>query len=177
MTAIDLVALDATSLAEKVRCREISARRLLEATISRIDELDPRVNAFRVVLREQALSEVDRVDALSDAELAERPLAGVPVAIKDDTDVAGQSTMWGSAANRLVRQGDARIVARLRSAGAVVIGKTNVPCSQQCTGTASTFANAIPGATSFLVELPGSSQVTAAMVRTHANALLTIAVM
>jgi len=85
--------------------------------------------------------------------------------------------MWGSAANRGVRQGDARIVARLRSAGAVVIGKTNVPCSQLCTGTASTFANAIPGATSFLVELPGSSQVTAAMVRTHANALLTIAVM
>ena len=64
-----------------------------------------------------------------------------------------------------------------RSTGAVVIGKTNVPCSQQCAGTASTFANAIPGATSFLVELPGSSQVTAAMVRTHTNALLTIAVM
>jgi hypothetical protein len=46
-----------------------------------------------------------------------------------------------------------------------------------CTGSASTFANSVPGATSFLVELPGSSKVTAAMVRTHAEAILTISVM
>jgi protein MpaA len=53
----------------------------------------------------------------------------------------------------------------------------NVPCSQRCTGTASTFANSIPGATSFLVELPGSSKVTKAMVERHAAAILTVAVM
>jgi protein MpaA len=59
----------------------------------------------------------------------------------------------------------------------VGLGTGDVPCSQRCTGTASTFANTIPGATSFLVELPGSSRVTPAMIRTHANAVLTVAVM
>jgi protein MpaA len=59
----------------------------------------------------------------------------------------------------------------------VGLGTGNVPCSQMCTGTASTFANSVPGATSFLVELPGSSKVTAAMLRTHAGAILTISVM
>jgi len=59
----------------------------------------------------------------------------------------------------------------------VGLGTGNVACSQMCTGTASTFANSLPGATSFLVELPGSAKVTPAMIQTHANAILTIAVM
>lgn len=59
----------------------------------------------------------------------------------------------------------------------VGLGTGNVPCSQRCTGTASSFANSVPGATSFLVELPGSARVTPAMVRTHAEAILTVAVM
>jgi hypothetical protein len=59
----------------------------------------------------------------------------------------------------------------------VGLGTGDVPCSQRCTGTASTYANSVPGATSFLVELPGSSQVTSSMVRRHANAVLTVSVM
>lgn len=54
-------------------------------------------------------------------------MAGVPVAIKDDTDVAGQSTMWGTPVDRGPREADAVVVQRLRAAGAIVIGKTNVP--------------------------------------------------
>ena len=127
MTTIDLVTLDATEQAAKVRSRTISAWQLVEATLARIDEIDPLVNAFRIVMSEQALAEAERIDSLPDAELARLTLAGVPVAIKDDTDVAGQSTMWGSAVDRGVSESDAEVVSRLRRAGAVIIGKTNVP--------------------------------------------------
>lgn len=125
--SIDLTALDATAQAQMVHTRAISARRLVEATLQRIDEIDPTLNAFRVVTAAQALDDADRIDSLSDRELAALPLAGVPVAIKDDTDVAGQSTMWGSSIDRGVRSNDAEVVDRLRTAGATIIGKTNVP--------------------------------------------------
>ena len=127
MTPIDLTALDATAQAALVRSRTISACALITATLERIDGIDPMVNAFRVVTGRDALADADRVDARSDAELATLPLAGVPVAIKDDTDVAGQSTMWGTTIDRGICDADAEVVARLRRAGAIVIGKTNVP--------------------------------------------------
>lgn len=127
MIDVDLVALDATALSELVRARQVPARRLIEMTLRRIGDLDPTVNAYRTVLREQALAEADGVDALSDDELAVLPLAGVPVAIKDDTDVAGQVTAWGSGVDRGRCRSDAVVVRRLRQAGAVIIGKTNVP--------------------------------------------------
>ena len=127
MTDLDLVALDATAQAELVRSREISARQLTEAILRRIDELEPTVNAFRVVMAEEALAEADRIDALPDADVATLPLAGVPVAIKDDTDVAGQTTAWGSAANRGTCVRDSEVVRRIRDSGATIIGKTNVP--------------------------------------------------
>jgi amidase len=127
MTSMDLVASDATALAEMVRTREVTSRALVEATLRRIDDLDPTINAFRVVTDEDALATADRIDALPDAERSRLPLAGVPVAIKDDTDVAGQSTAWGSRADRGRCERDSEVVARLRTAGAVIIGKTNVP--------------------------------------------------
>jgi amidase len=127
MTQIDLAALDATAQAEMVRSRVISARQLVEATLQRIDEIEPMVNAFRAVTAGQALTDADGIDSLTDAQLATLPLAGVPVAIKDDTDVAGQSTMWGSAVDRGASENDAEVVRRLRRAGATIIGKTNVP--------------------------------------------------
>ena len=127
MTQTELTDLDATAQAEMVRSRVISARQLVEAALRRIDEIEPMVNAFRVVTAGQALTDADGIDSLTDAELARLPLAGVPVAIKDDTDVAGQSTMWGSAIDRGVSDNDAEVVRRLRRAGATFIGKTNVP--------------------------------------------------
>jgi len=127
MTQIDLTALDATRQAQMVRSRTISARELVKATLARIDDVDPMVNAFRVVMAEQALADAERIDSLPDAERAELQLAGVPVAIKDDTDVAGESTMWGSVMDRGICETDAEVVSRLRQQGAVIIGKTNVP--------------------------------------------------
>jgi amidase len=127
MTDLDLTAQDATALAEKVRTRVLTARRLTEATLRRIGELEPVINAFRVVMADEALAAADRIDALSDEELSILPLAGIPIAIKDDTDVAGQATAWGSRADRGVCHRDAEVVGRLRQAGASIIGKTNVP--------------------------------------------------
>lgn len=127
MAPIDLISLDATEQAAMVRSRVISAKQLVEATLARINDIEPRVNAFRVVMTEQALAEADRIDARPEVELAGLRLAGVPVAIKDDTDVIGQSTMWGSSVDRGVCENDAEVVSRLRRAGAVIIGKTNVP--------------------------------------------------
>lgn len=127
MTQIDLTAVDATAQAEMVRSRVCSARQLVEATLQRIEHLEPTVNAFRVVTRDQALVDAEWIDSLPDVEVAALPLAGLPVAIKDDTDLAGQSTMWGSAADRGACENDAEVVRRLRRAGATIIGKPNVP--------------------------------------------------
>lgn len=118
---------DATELAARVRSRSLPARRLVEDTLQRIAAVDRQVNAFRVVTAESALMEADRIDVLSDVELTDLALAGVPLAVKDDTDVAGLSTMWGTAVDRGVCDRDAVVVERLRRAGAIIIGKTNVP--------------------------------------------------
>jgi amidase len=113
---------DAVTQAELVRDGKVSARELTEAMLRRIAEFDSRLNVYRVVLAEQARRDA----ALVDSGDKQGPLAGVPVAIKDDTDVAGELTAWGSDANDSSAAVDADVVARLRSAGAVIVGKTNV---------------------------------------------------
>ncbi len=83
-----------------VRSGTVRARDLVEATLGRIEQLDGTINAYRVVMTDSALATADRIDALTEADRIDLPLAGVPVAIKDDTDVAGQTTAWGSGAER-----------------------------------------------------------------------------
>ncbi|CAN5849759.1 MAG: amidase family protein [Ilumatobacteraceae bacterium] len=73
------------------------------------------------------LDAADRIDELSKSDRMFLPLAGVPLAVKDDTDVAGQITAWGSKTDRGTCEHDSEVVARLRHAGAVIIGKTTVP--------------------------------------------------
>ena len=109
---------------------EITARELVELYLARIERYDPLLNAFRVVRPERALLEADQADARrragGEGEQA-RPLLGVPVAVKDDIDVAGEVTAFGTRANERPAAADAEIVRRLRAAGAIVIGKTSVP--------------------------------------------------
>lgn len=126
---LDLRGADATDIAARVRSGEVSAGRVVEEALRRIEAVDHDINAFRAVLMAEAQAEADRIDALPSVELAELALAGVPVVIKDDTDVAGHSfpTMWGTNVDRGVCDRDADVVGRLRQAGAVIIGKTNVP--------------------------------------------------
>ncbi|MEU9031787.1 amidase [Streptomyces sp. NPDC048383] len=124
----ELVFLGAARQAELVRAGKVSARRLVEATLRRAERLD-RLGAFRVLLGERALAEADARDAALAAggPDAAGPLLGVPVAIKDELDVAGEVTGFGGAANLTPAPHDAEAVRRLRAAGAVIIGKTTMP--------------------------------------------------
>jgi amidase len=114
--------------AELIASKEVSPRELVDACLERIEELNPRLNAFRVVFAERARAEAQQAEGRLGAGGAEdRPLLGVPVAIKDDVDVAGEVTARGSRAHGPAATHDAEVVSRLRAAGAIVIGKTNVP--------------------------------------------------
>ncbi|HVP03956.1 MAG TPA: amidase [Solirubrobacteraceae bacterium] len=127
MDAIELVYAGAAEQARLIRDGEVTARELVEATLARIEALNPRLNAYRVVFADRALAEADQADARSAAG-QERPLLGVPVSIKDDADVAGATTAWGSlATSEEPRRADSDVVTRLRAAGAIVIGKTLTP--------------------------------------------------
>ena len=106
---------------------ELSAREVLEESLRRIDELNPRLNAFTQVLADAARAEADERDvALARGEQA-GPLHGVPVAIKEELDVAGCVTTYGGRANTRPATADSEVVRRLRAAGAVIVGKTAMP--------------------------------------------------
>src|SRR5690554_2304247 len=89
----ELVGLSARELAERVRRREVSAEEVVAAHLAKIEALDGRIGAFQLVRAEKALAEARVVDARED--LATLPLAGVPVAIKDNVDVDGEPTRHG----------------------------------------------------------------------------------
>lgn len=116
----------AAEIAAAVREKRVTPREVVAQHLARIEALDGRIGAFRTVRAEAALTEADEVAGR--ANLAELPLAGVPVAIKDNLAVRGESTRNGSAATPEAPAGaDHVTVARLRAAGAVVVGLTNVP--------------------------------------------------
>jgi amidase len=114
------------ALGQLVRAREATPRELVELFLARIEALDPRLNAFRVVLGEQALAEAD---AALERGTPDGPLAGVPIAVKDDLAVAGQVATRGMGPANWPAPAaqDAEPVRRLRAAGAIPIGITNVP--------------------------------------------------
>src|SRR5437588_7182484 len=112
--------------AEMVRAREVYPLELVQVYLERIERLDPKLNAFRVVLGERALVEARQAEGRVGAGEA-RPLLGVPVAVKDNLDLAGEFTGDGSAAHPGPAGADSEQVRRLREAGAIIIGKTNLP--------------------------------------------------
>lgn len=115
-----------TRQAEMVAGGEVSARRLVEVSLARIDAAQPRLGAFRCVRHEAALAEADEADRR--AATGERlPLLGVPVAIKDDMDLADETTRFGCAGTFEPKDGDGEVARRLKAAGAVIVGKTNTP--------------------------------------------------
>lgn len=105
---------------------DIAVGQVVEDCLNRIAERDAALNAFSVVLAEQARAESARLDAAWAPE-GLGPLYGVPIAIKEEIDVAGCVTTFGGRANSTPAVADAELVRRLRAAGAVVIGKTNMP--------------------------------------------------
>ena len=112
--------------AELIRAGEISSVELVELYLERIGRLEPELNAFRVVMAERALADARQADARRGAG-GERPLLGVPIAVKDTEDVGGELTAWGTAIRRRPAERDNELVSRLRGGGAVIVGKTNLP--------------------------------------------------
>jgi aspartyl-tRNA(Asn)/glutamyl-tRNA(Gln) amidotransferase subunit A len=101
---------------------------LLADCLRRIDRWESKVHAWALVDRERALAEASRLDALGSERLAQLPLAGIPLGIKDIFDVAGLPTRAGSSLSSAAPAAqDATCVARLRAAGAIILGKTVTP--------------------------------------------------
>ena len=124
----DLCFRPATELAALLRAREVSARELLDAHLDRIERLNPAVNAVVTVDAEGARAAADAADAALAAGEDVGPLHGLPVAHKDTHATGGMRTTWGSPLHAdTVPLRDELVVARLRAAGAIRVGKTNVP--------------------------------------------------
>src|ERR687885_2636622 len=119
----------ASELAELIRSGQVSSVEVVEAHLERIEAVNPELNAVVLVLADQALEAAKLADqrkATGDGELG--PLHGVPVTIKENIDVAGTPTTNGVVALReAVAPVDAPLVERLRAAGAIVVGRTNLP--------------------------------------------------
>jgi amidase len=120
--------LDFTSAADQARlvaAGTASSRELVAHALERIHRLDPQLNTFVHVLDEDALADAAQRDAAPQHDRG--PLHGVPIAIKDENDVAGLPTAYGGAAFTTPAARDGEIVRRLRAAGAVIVGKTRMP--------------------------------------------------
>ncbi len=117
----------AKQISRAVRRGDATATQVVADHLEQIDVIDPSLDAFRVIRGGEAMTEAEKVDDQED--LANLPLAGVPVAVKENTPVAGLPTWSGSVAARsaAVAEEDHEVVRRLRGAGAVVVGTTRMP--------------------------------------------------
>ena len=122
----DLAFAGAVKQAEMVRAEEVSPRELVQLCLDRIARFDPQLNSFRKVFAEKALLEAEQAEARLKAG-DERPLLGVPIAIKDEVDVAGEVNTHGTDAFTEPAREDSEMVRRLREAGAIIIGLTLLP--------------------------------------------------
>jgi amidase len=124
----ELWQLDATDLARLIRLGRASAREATAACLARLDAVNPKLNAVVRRFDEQALAAADAADAARARGEALGPLHGVPVTIKVNTDQKGEATTNGVVAFReVIAPEDAPVVANLRAAGAIIIGRTNTP--------------------------------------------------
>ena len=113
--------------ARRLRSRELTSTALVHALLARIDVQNPQLNAFITIMREAALGEAAALDAEAAKGKFRGPLHGIPLAIKDNIDTAGTRTTMGSMLfDDRVPTADAYVVAQLRRAGAILIGKTNL---------------------------------------------------
>ena len=124
---MDLLTLSASELRDRLLGRELSAVDLLDATLARIDAINPAVNAVVASDRASARRAAENADRrIADGQA--RPLEGLAITVKDSFDAIGlRSTAGASPFRDRVPDTDAAAVARLRTAGAVILGKSNVP--------------------------------------------------
>ncbi|MGY2874027.1 amidase [Marmoricola sp. URHA0025 HA25] len=135
--AQNLADLSAAELVRRTSTGEVTALAVVDASLERIERRNPRVNAFSVVLAGQARADAAELDARFAESGAVGPLHGVPVAIKEEIDVAGCVTTFGGCGNSTPAAEDGELVHRLRRAGAIIVGKTRMPEFGQWTFTES----------------------------------------
>jgi amidase len=117
----------AGDLVKALADRQVSSRELVDASIARIEALDPKINAVVVRDFDRARAAADAADAAL-ARGERHPLLGLPMTVKEQFNVAGLPTTWGHPKFKDWRpDADALAVQRLKAAGAVILGKTNVP--------------------------------------------------
>src|ERR1700676_1731350 len=118
----------AHELAAMIRRRDIKAAELMELTIKRIEQTNPKLNAFCAIRADDAMADARALDEKIARREELGPLAGLPLGVKDLEDAAGLPTTHGSVPfKNLMPKQDSVQVARLKAAGAIVIGKTNAP--------------------------------------------------
>src|SRR5579884_1216568 len=125
-TITDLWRMSILELAEATRSRHLSSQEVIEAHLRRIEAVNPAVNAITVVLAEQALEAAKAADRVTDGDLP--PLHGIPFTVKGNIDLLGTPTTQGlMALSGAYPKLDAPVVERLKAAGAIPIGRTNLP--------------------------------------------------
>jgi amidase len=124
----ELWRLDAVEVAEMIRRRAVSCREVVSAALGRLDAVNPRINAVVLPLHEAALAEATAADQALARGAAVGPLHGVPITVKVNVDQVGCPTDNGVVAFKgLIATRDNPVVANLRRAGAIVVGRTNTP--------------------------------------------------
>jgi amidase len=123
----DLSRAGVAETARLIASGEVTARAVVDAALDRITAAEPGLNAFTVVLADQARAEAAARDAALAGGAEAGPLHGVPIAIKEEVDVTGCVTTYGGEGNESPATADSELVRRLREAGAVIIGKTAMP--------------------------------------------------
>ena len=161
----------ATELAQRIRAKELSSVEVVEAHIARIEEVNDEINALVVPQFDEAREAAKKADAVLASGDQVGPLHGVPISIKEFFDVRGLRTTAGIESGAYVADQDAPVVARLREAGAIILGKTNVPQF----GIAIESENPIYGRTNNPLDLErssgGSSGGEAALIAAHGSPL------
>jgi amidase len=125
---LDLIHQSARALAEAIRDKKVSSLEVVTACIARIQAVNPSLNAVVQTTFEQAIDQAQQADADLSRGVIQGPLHGVPMTIKDSLDTAGVITTAGTKGRaNYIPDEDATVVARLRAAGAILVGKTNTP--------------------------------------------------
>jgi aspartyl-tRNA(Asn)/glutamyl-tRNA(Gln) amidotransferase subunit A len=126
-TTDELSALSLGEVSRRIHAKQVTSVELTKAVLARIKVYNPKVNAYITVMRDEALAQAARLDEEAKAGKFRSPLHGVPIALKDNIDTAGTRTTAASEVfdDRIPGE-DAEVVRRLKEAGAVLVGKTNM---------------------------------------------------
>ena len=123
----ELLSLSLSEVSKRIRSKQVTSVELTQALLGRIKVYNPKLNAYITVMRDQALAQAAQMDAEIKANRFRSPLHGIPIALKDNIDTAGTRTTAASEVfDDRVPSEDAEVVRKLKDAGAVMIGKTNL---------------------------------------------------